>query len=272
MDEAWERFDDFCQAARFGAVKAITHGGEGLRLKVAAIVLALVAGVPEPAAAQQVAALARPSVPAAARVFDVPATGDPVSEALASLMQRRCRPVSMAASIADRNLECRSVRGIGRDSSIDMLAEAEMLGELDGMPVFLSPSERLYVNHMESRGGEDKEWVPMLVMSRALVGKLLQLPQTERNAAMAFLLGRERALMRTTLDDAADFEGFQYACFVGRDLAKTQAGINVAMVVTMANAGPARQAVAKRQEAMQGHFDAAREFQAAALGEGLRQR
>lgn len=272
MDDAWERFNDFCQAARSSAVKAITHGGEGLSLKVAAIVLALAGGLPEEAAAQQVAALARPSASAATRVSETYASGDSVREALASMMQHRCRPVSMAASIADRNMECRSLRSVGRESSIDMMAEAEMLGELDGMPVFLSPSERPYVNHMESRGGESKEWIPMLVMSRALVGKLLQLPQPERSAAMAFLLGREKALMRTTLDEAADFEGFQYACFIGQDLGKTQAGINAAMAATMAEAGPARQVVAQRQEAIRGYFDTAREFRAAALGESSRQR
>lgn len=273
MDEAMQRFDEFCRAARSGVVRAVTHGGEGMRLKAAAIALALVAGGAAPAAAQQVAALTRASAPVVTLAPEgagrVP--GDAAREALASMMNHRCRPVSMAASIADRNLECRAVRGVGRESSIEMLSDAEMLGELNGMPVFLSPSERPYVHHMESRGGGG-EWVPMLIMSRGMVEQMLRLSIAERKPAMAFLLARERALMRASLDDAADFEGFQYACFVGGDLGAAQAGVNAAVALATADAAPARQAAAKRQAALGEHFNVAREMQAAALGESQRQR
>lgn len=273
MDEAMRRFDEFCRAARSGVVRAITHGGDGMRLRAAAIVLALVAGGVGQAAAQQVAALTRASAPVAAMAPEgaFREQGDAVREALASMMNYRCWPVSMAASIADSNLECRSARGLGRESSIEMLSDAEMLGELNGMPVFLSPSERPYVNHMESRGGVG-EWVPMLIMSRGMVERLLRLPIAEQKSAMAFLLARERALMRSPFDDAADFEGFQYACFVEGDLVAAQAGVNAAVALAAADPGPARQAAAKRLVALGEHFDVAREMQAAALGESQRQR
>ena len=133
--EAEQRFDEFCEAARAGSMRAITHGGVAMRLRVAAVVLSIVAGLPGVSIAQeqsnllQYAAAFSPSTGPALRAVMAEAPIDAARQALSALMSVRCNPVAMAATVADRNLECRLGRGIGQESSIDQLPDAEMVGD-----------------------------------------------------------------------------------------------------------------------------------------------
>ncbi len=266
--EAIERFNEFVHAARLGPIRAVVSGGASMRLKIASVLLVLAAGLPSvahaeyPGEAVLVAAAGRP----AASVRIEPA--DAARDMLLGMMRLRCKSQSLAQTIAQRNMECRNVRGAGLESSIDQLAEAEMLGEIDRMPVFLAPSERVYVNHMQSRGGSGREWVPMLVISRGMAEALLPLGDVERRSAVAFLLGRETELMRTSLDDFADFGGFQKAMFVSADLDRVQAGVEMALKLQAAPGAVYR----AREAGLREQFATAREMKQSAMRSSARER
>lgn len=274
--EAARRFDEFCEVARAGALRAITHGGVAMRLRVAAVALSLAAGLPGAAAQAQsnllqYAALTPSASSGSTLQAMVPFDG--AKQALASLMSVRCKPATMAATVAGRNLECRSAQRIGQESSIDQLADAEMVGEVLGLPVFLSSSDRAYVHHMDSREGKTMEWIPMLVMSRGMVNSLSNLPEEERKAGMAFLLGKERAIVRGASSESADFEGFQYATFVCSDIDKAQVGVEIALNAEAPKSkGSMSAALRGRQVFVRAQFDVAREMRASMMADARERR
>lgn len=264
------RFDEFVRAARASSIKAVVYGGgDAMRLKAAAILIAIAVGVPTMARADSIPHGTGESLTVAALSSHVRSSraesgkADPVKEMLLGMMGLRCPSASMAETIAARNMECRNLRDAGVESSLHLIPDAELLGELDRLPVFLSPSARPYVNHVESRGGNEREWVPMLVISRGMAQALLPLPEAERKAAVAFLLGREKELMRSPLDEVADFCGFQRALFSVSDLASAQAGIEAALrVEAMPSNSPGAMRQKQRESALRGHFQVAREMAA----------
>src|SRR3989344_3392666 len=240
------RFDEFVRAARASSIKAVVYGGgDAMRLKAAAILIAIAVGVPTMARADSIPQGTGESLTVAALSSHVRSSraesgkADPVKEMLLGMMGLRCPSASMAETIAARNMECRNLRDAGVESSLHLIPDAELLGELDRLPVFLSPSARPYVNHVESRGGN------------------------ERKAAVAFLLGREKELMRSPLDEVADFCGFQRALFSVSDLASAQAGIEAALrVEAMPSNSPGAMRQKQRESALRGHFQVAREMAA----------
>ncbi len=245
-----------------------------MRLKIASVLLALAAGLPGIAQADGPHAGEAVIVATSGRL-SAPVRMEPVDaarEMLLSMMNLRCRPQTLAQTVAQRNMECRNVRGAGIESSVDLLADAEMLGEIDRMPVFLSPSERLYVNHMESRGGGDRDWVPMLVISRGLADALLPLGDVERRSAVAFLLGRERELMRTSSDDFADFGGFLKAAFISSDLDRVQVGVEAALKLLVAPGSEKSPSHRAREAGIREQFATAREMARSAMRVAARER
>ena len=272
--EAVARFNEFARAASQGGVRATVSGGASMRQRMASALLALAAGVPVASFADvqgvdgpvMVAALSRAAPPVRSENIDQ------AREMLLGMMRLRCSPQTLAQSIAHRNMECRTVRNVGLESSIDLLPEAELLGEIDRMPVFLAPSERVYVNHMQSREGSGKEWMPMLIISRGMAEALLPLGDIERKSAVAFLLGREKGLMRTTSDDFADFSGFQSALMISADLDRVQAGVETALRLQRApNAGVSAEHRA-REEGLRMQFATAREMKDMAMRPSARER
>ena len=257
------RFSEFWRSAYGTTMTALTHGGQQMRTLAATVALSLVSCFPGQAQAQeQIALLARPASAGTSQALSV--TGSRARDALKDLMQVHCPPKSVATTIADGNLACRIERRVGVESTIEKLADADMVGEVLDMPVFLAPSERVYVAHVDSRG-EGREWTPMLVLSEGLVDALLSLPEGERKAAMGFVLARERALMRGVADDFADFEAFQYAYFLGLTLEVAEAGISNVMAVEASHAGEASKAhLPKRVAMLKEYFSLEREMVAQA--------
>lgn len=258
-----DRFAEFWQSAFGTALTAITHGGQEMRTLVATVALSLVSCLPGQAQAQeQVALLARP---ASSGVTSVPSPADSrARNALMELMQVQCQSKSITASVAAGNLVCRFERKVSVEGGPDLLADADLVGELLGLPVFLSPSKSVYVSHMDSRG-DGREWAPMLVMSEGMVDTLLPLPDGERKAALGFVLAREQALVHGASDYFADFEAFQYAYAKASAPDVAEAGISRAMAVEASHAGAAGDAqLFKRTAALKEYFDLEREMVAQA--------
>lgn len=129
-------------------------------------------------------------------------------------------------SVQARNFECRSLRGIGRESAIDQMGDIEMIGARRQVPVFLASSSEAFVRIVESSAASVRE--PMIVLSSGLVRMFEGLAESERKAALEFLVSRSLALDRGEGVDQADFRAVADAAFVASGAAQARGGVAAA--------------------------------------------
>ena len=239
MSDLFARYEEFIQVAASNEVRVTMGSGQGggvvARLALAVAVACVVGAAPIAQAQEMGQSWTVGMAPVV-----VQRSGAPAMPGLSGISARHreiargivggwcagpgVSPVA-EVSMQERNFECRKLRGVGQVSSIGQMGGVEMVGSRRQNPVFVANVSAPFVRIVESTSVVAAEAEPMIVLSAGLVQQFERLNDSERKAALEFLVSRELALSQGDVNAQADFRAVADAVFVAGGAAHARGGI-----------------------------------------------